>query len=515
MADTPGEYDLIVIGSGFGGAMAAAAAVHAGRRVLMIERGDWVARSPENWGPLGFCELTGAYSREAPYLVTAGSAAPDLGLLACVGGASVFFGGVAIRLREKDFEPDPDLDDSSGAEWPFRYADLEPYYTRVEQMLGVAGDPAGDRTEPPRSAPYPQAPAPLAPISQRIEAAARGLGLSPSRLPLAINYSAAGRAVCVKCNTCDGFACAVSAKNDVATALLPPLLDRGLELRTNTVAVRLVVNGRRISDVLCVDRQTRDARRFRARAVVVSAGALATPHLLLASDLASLNPAGDLVGRHLMRHCNAVVMGVFLKKPAPDGAFHKQIAITDYYFGHPDIAEPRGKLGTLQQWGTPQVDYVLRYLRGWKRAAAAKGVPHTTGLIAIAEDKPQAANRVSIEYGSNTRFGLPRGVVRHEYAARDLAARAALVTQGRRILRKAGALATIEQEILTFSHAVGTVRLGSDPTRAPLDSWGAFRGLDNLWVADGSVFPRSGGVNPSLTIAATALRTGERIAQTL
>ncbi len=525
-------YDLIVIGSGFGGAMAALPAVRAGKRVLMIERGDWVSRSADNWGANGFFSLTPAYSSEAPYQVNPeANNSETLGTIACVGGASVFYGGVALRLRERDFQPDPDLDLDSGAAWPYGYADLEPYYSQAEELLGVAGRAGEDPTEPARSSPYPQAPAPLAPISRTISDVARGLGLRPFSLPLAINYGAgAGRTACVRCGTCDGFACAVSAKNDLATRLIPELQQGHMTLVTNTVAVRLVRENNRIAEVSCVNRTTLEPRRFAAKAIVVAAGALATPHLLLASGLDRVNPAGDAIGRYLMRHCNAVVMGVFLQKPAPHGEFHKQIGIQDYYHGHASVAEPRGKLGCIQQFGTPQTAYMVRHAGQWidhrytglvrsiahtvKPWFVPLGVPHTTGFIVIAEDRPQARNRVALADGK-TMFGMPRAMVAHQYSARDIAARDALAAAAERILRKAKAVSIFRDPINTFSHAVGTVRMGTDPSRSPLDGWGAFRGLDNLYVTDGSVLPRSGGVNPSLTIAANALRAGERIAATL
>lgn len=510
------DFDLIVIGSGPGGAMAAWPAVQAGKRVLMIERGDWLPRNPENWGPTGFVELTSAWSKDTAYQVLAGGTGPVLGVLATVGGASVFYGGVAIRMRELDFAPNPDIDAGSGAAWPYTYADLEPYYGRVEQLLEVAGVAGEDPTEPWRSTPYPQALPDLAPVSARLAEAARALGLHPSRLPLAINYTPApGRTTCIRCGTCDGFACAIQAKNDVAARVITPMVQAGLHLAVNTVAVELTVNGRHVADVVCADRWTGAQRRFRGRQVVLAAGALATPHLLLASDLPRLNPAGHLVGRHLMRHCNAVVMGGFLHRPVPSGEFHKQIAIQDYYFGHDSVETPRGRLGGIQQFGTPQLDYVRRYVPRWMRPLVTTLVPHTTGFIVMAEDRPQAANHVGIDRLVTTRFGMPEATVTHRYDARDLAARRALVGVARRVLKRAGARLTYVQDITTFSHAVGTVRMGDDPARAPLDAWGAFRGLDNLSVADGSVFPRSGGVNPSLTIAANALRTGERVAAAL
>jgi choline dehydrogenase-like flavoprotein len=525
-------YDLIVIGSSFGGVMAAWPSVMAGRNVLMIERGGWVPRGPENRGADGFFALTPAYSVEAPYRVLEGGEADTLGTIACVGGASVFFGGVSLRLRERDFEADPEVVGDSGAEWPYQYRELEPYYSKAEQLLGVAGTTGQDPTEPWRSSGYPQAAPPLAPMSDRVARAARSLGLRPFSLPLAINYTAtASQQACVACNTCDGFACPYHAKNDL-TASIPELQARGLRLETNTMAVRLTAQGRRIAEVECVDRLTLQPRRFAGRVVVVAGGALATPHLLLASGLERMNPAGDAVGRYLMRHCNAVLMGWFPQKPAPRNEFHKHVGIHDFYFGHPTIASPRGKLGCLQQFGTPQTDYVVglaggwieRHTAGWRKAAA-RGVARTalpgivrriSGMIAIAEDKPNPENRVAIAAGPRNRFGMPAATISHRYDPRDTAARDALIGAARRILRKAGAMPVMfPYNIQTFSHAVGTVRLGVDPSRSPLDERGGFLGVDNLYVTDGSALPRSGGVNPSLTIAANALRTGTLIAELL
>lgn len=505
------HYDLIVIGSGFGGVLAAHPAVVAGRRVLMIERGDPVRREPGNWGPEGFFELTAAYSRETPFAVDAGEAPPSLGLLTAVGGASVFYGGVSLRLREMDFAPSREIDPDGTAHWPFGYNELEPYYTRAEQVIGVAGVAGEDPTEPRRTGGFPHEPGPLAPISVRVAEAARALGLHPFRLPLAINYQGSTtREACRSCNTCDGFACAVSAKNDLATTAIAELCRRGMELRTATVATRLIVDGRRVAGVEAVDRLSGQALTFSGRAVAVAAGTLVTPQLLLASGLDRLNPAGDLVGRHLMRHANAVVMGAFGRRPAPDREFHKQIGIHDFYGGHPSIESPAGKLGSIQQWGTPQTDYILRYIPRWQHAIAKIGMPHTTGFIVIAEDQPSGDNRVTLT-GSTTAFGLPQAAVTHHYSDRDRAARRALVGVASKVLKQAGALATFVRDIPTFSHAVGTVRMGSDPATAPLDEAGAFRGVDNLYVTDGSALPRSGGVNPSLTIAANALRTGDII----
>jgi choline dehydrogenase-like flavoprotein len=239
---------------------------------------------------------------------------------------------------------------------------------------------------------------------------------------------------------------------------------------------------------------------------VLAAGALGSPHLILASNLQRTNPGGHVVGRYLMRHLNRIAFGVFSREPAADGGFHKQIGIHDLYFG--DAASPtlRGKLGGIQQVGTPPAALVRQQLPGPLGAIGAHMVGHLTGLLTIAEDQPQFDNRVVLDPAHAHPFGIPRLVISHRYTRRDVAASRRLTQAARAVLRRAGALACYQHQIRTFSHAVGTVRMGRDPRTSALDEFGRFRGIDNLLVVDGSFMPRSGGVNPSLTIAANALR---------
>jgi choline dehydrogenase-like flavoprotein len=292
-----------------------------------------------------------------------------------------------------------------------------------------------------------------------IEHAARELGLHPFRLPLAIHYqNGSNRKMCQACTTCDAFACAVEAKNDIATILIPALIARGMELRPRTVVTRLVLEGDHIVGVDCVDRDTGRMWRANGEVVVLAAGVLATPHLLLASGLERANPAGHAVGRYLMRHCNGLVYGFFRSPPNPAREFHKQIGIHDFYFGHPEVTAPRGKLGCIQQVMAPPI------------ALVQARVPPLIGRVL------------------------------------------SLIRQAKRVLRRAGAGFFYVHDIETFSHAVGSVRMGKDPRTSPLDEMGRFRGVRNLWVTDGCVMPTSAAVNPSLTISAIALRAGDAIA---
>jgi len=505
------KFDAIVVGSGFGGSMTAYQLVRAGLRVLMLERGDWVRRSPENWGPQGSIDLTPAHDKSSPLLVVAGGNKKIMGLYSCVGGPSVFYGGVSFRFRERDFEPDPEIAGTSGARWPYQYRALEPFYTQAEAILNVSGETGIDPTEPPRSVAFPQRPAPLAGISQQIKTGAERMGLRPFQLPLAINYSDKNRQHCIHCTTCDTFACAVSAKNDLSVMVLPELIDRGMVLCINMVVTRLRAVKGYIQIVECVSRETGQRLEFAGKLVILAAGALASPHLLLTSGLAACNPGGEVVGRYLMRHVNAIVFGIFPGRADKENRFHKQLVILDYYFGF--SGSGFGKLGSLQQLPTPPKGLVQQAVPGVLGKLLSRAVPFLTGLLAITEDQPNFANQISINPAKKDAFGLPQAVIVHHYSTRDKAAQGVLIRQAKKILSQSGALMHYVHHIRTFSHAVGTVRMGEDPATSALDEYCRYRGMENLFVVDGSFMPTSAALNPSLTISANALRVGEHISK--
>lgn len=506
-------WDAVIVGSGFGGAMVAHRLVAAGARVLMIERGDWVTRGDAAWLPDASLELTTSYAKDIPYRCDRNGHGPIIGGYACVGGPSVYYGCVAFRFRERDFVGDADVIGGSGARWPFCYADIEPYYGEAESLLGIAGDDSADPTSPWRSTPYPFPPAELAPITQHFARHAQALGLSPFHLPLAINHTATtSRNACIACRTCDTYACAIEAKNDVATMLVAPLVRRGMALQTRTVATRLELDARadRIARLHVTDRDTNTHDTIEAHRFILAAGALGTPHLLLASDLS--HPA---LGRYLMRHDNAMVFGFYPSRPDPDRRFHKQIAIHDYYFGDRDSddAADLTKLGGIQQMMTPPKELVRAHLpRGTKTIIGAL-TEQLTGLLCIAEDQPRHDNGLGVDWDVRDVYGLPQLVIDHSYSERDRRSKMALVRRARRLLEATGALFSHVHHVKTFSHAVGTARMGVDPATSVLDGECRFRGLQNLWVTDGSALPMSSGVNPSLTIAANALRAADAIAR--
>ena len=276
----------------------------------MIERGRAVRRSDLNWKPDQALDLSPHYTMESHYRLR-GDDRGRVGTFQCVGGPSVFYGGVAFRMRETDFGDCPEVVRDSGAEWPYRYADLEPYYGWAERILGVAGRDGQDATAPPREGPYPRRAPDVAGPARLIWDAAARLDPDPSHLPLAIDFSGRSQDAtpCARCGTCDGYACAISAKSEPSTAELPDLVRRGLTIVPNTVVVRLLRRGGTLVGVECVNRST-------GRGILDQLG-----ELILTSRRIDLD--GQLDGQCAARH-----------GPAECGALHRVVII----LSQPDVA---------------------------------------------------------------------------------------------------------------------------------------------------------------------------------
>ena len=495
----PSGWDAVVIGSGLGGALAAHRLTEAGARVVVLERGRWPHRDEGDWNPRAILNDL-RYRGKTPLSVR------QLGdrrfrpvpMNETVGGMSVFYGGASLRLRPPDFD-----------RWPFGYRELEPFYAEAERLLGVHGAAGADPLEPPRSAAYPFPPIPYSAPAERIRGAGEALGFRPFPIPLAINFSGSDGARCVRCNTCDGFPCAIDAKHD-ATGILRRAEHKGLTVRAGIVVRTLEIRGERVVGAHCVDQESGETVSFEAPLFVLAAGALGSPAVLLRSGLGGGSEPGALpIGRFLMRHCNAVVAGLFPFETNPEQTFHKQVCFTDFY----EEARARDGLavGIIQDIYTPDAAVVRRAAGKVAGAFLAKPlVRRLQNLLCVAEDAPDPDNRVSLAEETDA-FGMERIRIEHRYRKADKDRLALLVRRARKILRAAGALATHVWPISSFSHAVGTLRMGEKADEAPLDRAGRVRGLANLFVTDGSAFPASGGVNPSLTIAAGALRIAEGI----
>jgi len=475
--------------------MAAYALAKAGLRTVLLERGSWAKRDVLDWNPRTIL-LEQRYKSRSPIVVKQGTDR-DFNLLypnEVVGGLSVFFGGASLRLREKDFTA-----------WPISYAELEPYYCKAEQLLEVHGESGQDPCEPFRSEDYPFGSIELTRPAKRIYGASSQLGYHPFKIPLALNFKNTVRTTCIKCSTCDGFPCKIEAKNDLATTVLPKAQRFGLEIMSGIIVSRLVHNNDRITEVECLD--TTSQRRFSlaAKVVVLSAGALQSPAILLRSNL-GMHENHRFVGRFLMRHCSAVVIGLFPFQTNPEPVFHKQLCLTDLY---EDLREKFGTAtGVIQDVYTPAPEIIRHFAPWgfkWLSGAAAK---YAQNLLCIAEDDPCFDNAVNLSRQRDP-YGLEIVEVTYNHTRNDYGRRDYLIDLARRILREAGALGSRIYPLSTFSHAVGTVRFGRTPQESVLDSHCQFWGLKNLFVLDGSFMPTAGGVNPSLTIAANALRVAD------
>jgi choline dehydrogenase-like flavoprotein len=487
---------VAIVGSGFGGAVSAYSFTQAGFDTIVVERGEWTARDDQDWDARQIL-VEMRYAGPSSIAVTQyGRKIKQQAQNEVVGGGSIFFGGAALRLRRKDF-----------ASWPIGYDVLEQHYCRAEQLLEIHGEAGTDPFEPERSCDYPYRSLPLTGPAERIHRAATKLGFRPFVMPLAINHHNSSRSVCEKCVTCDGFPCKICAKNDVATTALQKADRSHLTVLTGVVAKHFKCSSGRAVSLECIDKAGREPLVINAKTYVVSAGAIESPALLLRSQLDHLDESNAL-GRYLMRHCNAIVGCWFPRKINPEATNHKQVCITDFY---EDMREElSSSVGIIQDMMMPPPDG-SRYMapRGLGNIAAFFN-RYIQCLLCIAEDKPQEQNRVFLEPVEDE-LGLPRLRLHHEYCIEDMRRRNYLVKRAKKILRKAGGWIRVVQKIDSFSHVVGTLRFGSSPDNSVLDANCRFYPLENLYVVDGSFMPSSGGVNPSLTIAANALRVSEHV----
>jgi choline dehydrogenase-like flavoprotein len=491
------SLDVIIIGSGFGGSFAAYSLAKAGLKTLILEKGVWVKRDELDCCPLEIF-VKKRYKGHSPILVKQYQSRnyQQIYRNEVVGGSSVFFGGAALRMRETDLE-----------KWPIDYSSLEPYYTKAENLLEIYGEPGEDPNDPYRSKNCILKSIPLTQPAQRIYQAAYMLGYQPFKIPIAINFGDASRPICTGCNTCDGFPCIIKAKNDLTTTVLKKAQDFGLEILAGIIVKSLVEDKGEIKSVECLDKDTQESFHLSAKIVIVSGGAIQSPALLMRSNLQKYNHH-RIVGKYLMRHCNAVVCSVFPYRTNPEKTFHKQVGVSVFY------EDFRKRLhtstGIIQDIYTPPRELIEHFApHGLKRLCGSFS-GYVQNLLCIAEDDSNIENSVSLsgEFDANK---LPVIKIKHHFSSDDYLRRDYLIRRAKKILRKAGALAHYVHKLDTFSHAVGTVRFGTSSETSVLDKHCRFFGIKNLFVLDGSFFPTSAGVNPSLTISANSLRVAAYI----
>lgn len=512
------HYEYIIIGSGFGGAFAAYNLAMAGKEVLIVERGKWVKRDDSCCDEVRLHLKNPLYRGQSRYYIDQKRGKFDeTWSNETVGGMSTFYGAASFRMREEDFNGSPlfmGKGRDKNSAWPTDYNALSPYYDAAERLLGVAGVRGEDITEPPRETDYLHPPPhTLSRQPRKVWDAAVKLGLHPCRIPMAINFSGQyGKGKCILCSTCDHYLCKIEAKNDVSVVILPQAIKFGVKLIPKTLAVKINHSGRIANSIDLVNLETGERKKISCEKIIVSGGALASPHLLLVSGIDAVNQGRSIIGRYLFRHVNGVVVGVLPRKANPEKRLQKQVFIPDFYYGClQGKRSPEGVWGMIQDISSIGRGVIKRGAPLGVKSIAAFLTDYYINLFCMAADIPQYTNRVYADSNEKDKFGMPKQLIYHRYHNRDIKARNALYREAKKILLKAGALPIYSLPIQTFSHAMGTCRMGINKSKSVVNPECRLWNFDNIYVIDASVIPTCGSVNPSLTIAALSLKASEEM----
>lgn len=513
------EYDVLIIGSGAGGGTLARRLAPSGKKILLLERGDFLKREAENWSAEAVFVQNRYISPDTWKDKEGRSFQPQVHYF--VGGATKLYGAALYRLRKEDFGELRHFDGISPA-WPISYEELEPYYTEAEEMYSVHGLRGADPTEPFASKPYPFPPVSHEPRMQTLFDDLKKGGYHPFPAPCGILLEEKRMpfSPCVRCATCDGFPCLVQAKADAEMAgVRPALAFPNVTLLCNAKAVRLVTNseGTAVTEVLVEREGKRES--FRAHLVVVACGAVNSAKLLL-SSACDKHPQGlangsDQVGRNYMFHNSQAVLA--LSKEPNDTRFQKTIALNDFYFGSDDFPHPMGNIQMLGKSqgvmfkGEKPIETLL--VPEWGLDALAR---HSVDFWLSTEDLPSPENRVTVDKeGAVTLSYTPNNQVPAQKLYEKL--KQMLETMGMHQHHLVPRHAYLKSAIplAGVAHQAGTCRFGKDPKSSVLDTNNKAHELDNLYVVDTSFFPSIGAVNPSLTAIANALRVGDHLLQRL
>jgi choline dehydrogenase-like flavoprotein len=526
-------WDVIVVGTGMGGGMLGYSLARSGRRVLFVEKGrstlpgePGTIRSamPEVAEPRA-CRTTDAYydalaragrSTDEFEDISGRSAQRFIPFLGSgTGGSSALYGMVCERFFVGDFTPRQNFRDPGDSTvpdaWPVSYDQMRPWYAAAEELLGVRGQPDPLRPEAAEVG-LPAAP-PFSAANQPLVDYLAGRGLHPYHLPMACDYTNG-------CTTCQSYLCHQSCKNDTArNCLAPAIAEYGAQLLPECRVVRLDADRTQVRQVICENRS--GTVTLKARVVVLAAGALVTPVLLLNSRSADwpggLANGSDLVGRNLMRHLIDLVE-IWPQRDRKITDPNKEIGLNDFYFWEGQ------KYGTVQSFGSMPPMEILTSSPGWRARMLRLMKPAVRqvyerifngGLVlaTIMEDLPYLDNRVlpcdrpSLDGRQRLRMQYrlhPNELERREVFLREL--KDVLAPFRKITLRGA-------EDNKAVAHVCGTCRFGTDPESSVLDAQNRAHEVDNLYVVDASFFPSSAGLNPSLTVAANALRVAAHVNQ--
>lgn len=492
------DTDILIIGSGMGGATCAAALAPTGARIAILERGERLADTPAARDAFSIFQL-GAFRNDETWDGPDGKPFRP-GNYYYVGGNSKLYGAVMFRYRAEDFRPLKHLGGTTPG-WPLTYEEFEPWYQAAEQLYCVHGALGEDPSEPEHSGSYPFEPVRHEPT---ILDAARRLaneGLSPSHLPLGVDIDAwlAGGATGWDAhpNTGDG------KKDAENIGIAAALKHDNVRLETGCLVTKLIADqDGRIEAVECVQNGT--ARRISAKTVILAAGAVNSAALLLRS-VDSNHPNGianssDQVGRNFMNHNTHAVLSIHPFR-LNTSVYQKTLCFNDFYLTGGPEGQPMGNIQLLGKITAP----ILASQTSLPRPVARWITNRSIDWYLMSEDLPDPESRVTVK---GDRIVL-------DWRQSNWEAHELLVTKFKAILRKAGWPIVLSRAFdrTVPSHQCGTARFGDDPSSNVLDRWCRTHDHPNLFVVDASFLPNSAAVNPALTIAAQALRVSDHIRQ--
>lgn len=491
--------DIVIIGSGMGGATLAAGLAGSGARVMILERGEPIVDGPEARDTVAIFQRGHFRPKETWHEPDGTPFNP--GNYYYVGGNTKLYGAVLIRYREMDFAARAWAGGESPG-WAIAYNELEPWYAKAEALYQVRGHEGVDPTEPRRSTPYAYTPVPDEPDIAEARAKLVELGLKPFSLPLGVDidkWLKRGK------TPWDAYPDTRAGKMDAETCgLAAALSDPNIELVTHAHVERLETDqsGRRITAVVYRDRAG-TTHRLTPKLVVLAAGAVNSALLLLRSANGArpngLANSADQVGRHFMNHNASAMLAIDPRRPNR-AVYQKTLGLNDFYA---DDGRGGGPLGNIQLLGkitgpvlSGQVPYAPRFATDFLAR-------HSIDWYLMSEDVPTPQSRV---FYDGERVVL-------DWRRSNWGAHLALVKRWKEVLKAAGTPLVLSKPFdrRTPSHQCGTVRMGADAAKSAVDPNLKAHDHDNLYVVDAGVLPTSAAVNPSLTVAALALRAADHI----
>ncbi|MED1438345.1 GMC family oxidoreductase [Aeribacillus composti] len=538
-AKKPDPVDVCIVGAGASGGTAAKVLSEAGLKVVVLEKGPWMKRKLFSGDELKYVNRN--YLWPDPKL-NPRTVRPDENSVAerfqfsptpqMVGGGTVHWAGWVPRPMECDFKMHSlhgDIEGASLADWPITYDDLEPYFTKVEWEFGVSGLAEANKYEPPRSKGYPCPPLPPTRFGKKFYEASAKLGINAFPIPHAlISTPHKGRNPGNWTGFWNQFGDPTTMRSSTATTFIPEALQTGrCQLRTGCYVREITLHkDGRAKSVIYFDAEGREVEQ-EANIVVLCQGAIESTRLLLMSK-SNLFPDGlanssGLVGKNATFHEYAFATGLFDKEVHEpiNGWVGHYISGGSMQFYETD--EKRGYIGgcilSTSQVGHP-INPIIPGRPMWGSAmkdADRDFFNHAMKIGIILQDLPQESNRVDLDPKVKDAWGMPVARITYKPHPNDLAMAKWMVDKNAEILEAAGAkkITKVIPEFVTGNtcHQHGTARMGNDPSKSVLNKWCQAHDVENLYILDGSSFPTSLGVNPTLTIMANAWRCSEYIAE--